>query len=145
MKDQLLQELDCCCCITITYGLCFYPLCKLTHSHQEVGLLVLGSFERPNHIKPPYRKRPSDGNHPEFLSWHMSLTCKSLASVTLAHNLFSICMSREPIKTMTESFSYQRSLADMMTTITRVNLIENIMSFVRRNTPLENTCDVSSV
>src|SRR4051812_30186711 len=71
-KNHLFDELNRGGCITLTNRLCFHPLCKFINRHQEVGLLILGPFERPNHIQPPSCKWPSDWNHPQFLSRHMS-------------------------------------------------------------------------
>ena len=98
-EDQLLQKLDYCYCIAIADWLYFKPLGELVNSNQKVGFLILVSFERTNHIKPPDCKRPSDRNHPEFLSRHMSLSCEFLTSITLAH----------PIETVSKSLYNQGS------------------------------------
>ena len=71
-EDRLLHELNRRCCITLAHWLCLYQFSELINRHQKVGLLILGPFKRPNHIKPPDRKGPSDWDHPQLLSRHMS-------------------------------------------------------------------------
>src|SRR5215216_537909 len=71
-ENHLFDELNRCCCVTLADRLCFNPLCELVNCHQKVGLFVFGPFDRPDHIQPPDYKRPSNWNHPQFLSRHMS-------------------------------------------------------------------------
>src|SRR3989337_2507661 len=70
MKDHLFDELNRRHCITLADRLSLNPLCKLVNCHQEVSLFVLGSFKRSHHVQPPDCKRPSNWNHPQFLSRH---------------------------------------------------------------------------
>src|SRR3989337_2847746 len=71
-ENHLFDELNRRCRVALADRLCLNPLCKLVNRHQEVSLFVLGSFKRSNHIQPPNCKRPSNWNHPQLLSWHMS-------------------------------------------------------------------------
>ena len=75
--------------------------------HKEVGVLVGGSFKRYHHIKPPYCKRPSDRNNPEFLSRHVILLCITLASITLLDYILCIRMCCEPVEAMSVGFSHK--------------------------------------
>ena len=51
-KYHPFHELNRSGCITLANWLCLNPLCELVNRHQEMGLLILRPFERPNHIKP---------------------------------------------------------------------------------------------
>ena len=52
-KNHLFDELNSRCRVTLTDRLCLDPLCEFVNRHQKVGLFILGTFKRPNHIKPP--------------------------------------------------------------------------------------------
>src|SRR6266536_1223419 len=71
-KDHLFDELNRRGRVTFTDWLSLNPLCKFINCYQEVSLFILRPFERPNHIQPLDCKRPSNWNHPHFLSRHMS-------------------------------------------------------------------------
>jgi hypothetical protein len=105
-KNQLLQEFDCCGCITIADRLGLNPLGEFMNSDQKMGFLVLGRLKRTNHNKPPDCKGPSYWDHPELLSRNMSLACKLLATITLLYDILSICVSRKLVKTMPKSFCH---------------------------------------
>src|SRR5215216_984237 len=107
MKDHFFNKLNRRCRITLANRISLNPFSELVNSHQQVGLFILGSFERPNHIQPPDCKWPSNRNHPQLLSWHMSSSGKFLTTITFANEIFSIIVSRQPIKAMTKSLSHQ--------------------------------------
>src|SRR3954469_18187994 len=94
----LFQEFQCRLRITFTNWLCFHPLGEFIKCHKEVGVLVGGSFERSHHIKSPYCKGPSDRNHPEFLSRHVTLLRIAVTSITLLDDILCIRMCRKPVE-----------------------------------------------
>src|SRR3954470_4635822 len=91
-ENHFLDELNRGGRITLANRLCLHPFCNLINRHQEVGLLVLGPFERPDHIQPPGCKRPSNWNHPQFLSRNMSTSRNFLATITSSDQIFRISM-----------------------------------------------------
>src|SRR4051812_27192984 len=103
----LFQEFLGCLSVTLANRLYFHPLGEFINCHKEVGVLVGGSFERSHHIKSPYRKGPSDGNHPEFLSRHVILLRIALTSITLLDDFVCICMSRKPVEAVSIGFGHK--------------------------------------
>ena len=63
-EDHLFDELNRRGCVTLAYWLRFNPFSELVNRHQQVGLLIFLSLERPYHVKPPSCKRLGDRNHP---------------------------------------------------------------------------------
>src|SRR3954465_2062218 len=116
----LFQEFQCRLGITLANRLCFHPLCEFINCHEEVGVLVGGSFEKSHHIKSPYCKGASDRNHPEFLRRHVILLRIALTSITLLDDIFYIRMCCKPVKAVSVGFGHKRARADMLSTITRV-------------------------
>ena len=53
VKYHLFHELNRRGCITLTNWLCLNPLCELVNRHQEVGLLILGPFEKVQSYQAP--------------------------------------------------------------------------------------------
>src|SRR3954462_4529983 len=125
----LFQEFQCCLSITLANRLCFYPLGDFINCHKEVGVLVGGSYERSHHIKSPYRKGPSDRNHPEFLRRYVILLRIALTSITLLDNILSIRVCRKPGEVVSVGFGHKRARAGMMSTITRMYFVEDGSSF----------------
>jgi hypothetical protein len=107
MIDQLFEEFNSCSSITAADWLCLNPLSELVNCNQQMSVLILGSLERSNHIKPPDYKGLGYRNHPQLLSRHMSLTRKFLTTITLADNILCICMSHKPVNTMPKGFHDQ--------------------------------------
>src|SRR4051812_31968162 len=73
-----------------------------------------------HHVKPPYRKGPSDRDHPEFLSRHVSLLCIALTSIKFLDYVLCIRIYCEPGEAMSKGFSYKRTRAGMVSAISRV-------------------------
>ena len=121
LEDHLFDELNHRRHVTLANWLCFNPLCKFVNRHQEVCLFIFGPFERPNHIKPPDCKRPSNWNHPQFLSRHVNPSWEFLATITFTDQILRISVSRQPIKPMTKSFGHKRLWTGMMATIPFMN------------------------
>ena len=54
-------------------------------------------------------------------------------------------MSHQPIETVTKSLGYKRFRAGVMTTISFVNLSQNLTAFFRRDAMLKRPCDTAMV
>ena len=93
-----------------------------------------------SHIQSPSCKWPSDWNHPQFLSRNMSAACKPLTTITPLDQILCIRMSRQPIETVMESLSDQGFWTGMVTTISFVDLTQNLTTFLRRHTTLKRPC-----
>jgi hypothetical protein len=61
-KDDLLQEASGSRTVALGDWFNFNPLCELIDCDQEMCETSTGSLERSNHIQPPDRKRPSEGD-----------------------------------------------------------------------------------
>ena len=56
------------------------PFGELIDRHQQMGVAPGGLLQRPNHVKPPYGKRPCDRDGLEGLGREVRLPCVVLAS-----------------------------------------------------------------
>ena len=64
-------------------------------------------FEGSNHIKPPDRKGPSNGDCLESGRWHMALISKKLATDAMLDEVLCICSGCRPVETCTEGLAYK--------------------------------------
>src|SRR4051812_31827150 len=128
-EHYLFQEFQFCCSITFTNRLCFHPFGEFINCHEEVSVPVGGSFKRSHHIKLPHCKGLGDRDHSEFLSRHVILLFIALTSITLLDYILCIRMCCEPIETVSVGFSYERTRAGMISTISRVYFFEDGSSF----------------
>ena len=64
-------------------------------------------FKGSDHIKPPDRKGPSNGDCLESGRRHMALVCKKQATDAMLDQMLCICSSRRPTKSCTEGVAYK--------------------------------------
>src|SRR3954467_549936 len=85
----------------------FYPFGEFIHHDQQVFFLVGSSFKGSNHVKPPDRKGPGNGDCVEGGGWHIALICKELTTNAALDQVVCICQGRRPVKTYTEGLAYK--------------------------------------
>ena len=77
-------------------------------------------IKRSNHVQPLDREGPSYGDCLERSRGHMALIGEELATNAMLNKV--LCMCRQPMKSMTKSFSNERFRAGMMATVSFMNL-----------------------
>lgn len=139
--DDAGYELDCRPSGLAVNRLCFYPLCELVDSDQEILEAVPSSLQRSYHIQPPDRKRPCDGDHLQGCCWYVTLLGKAMALIALPDEVVSVLPGCWPEETVLESFANRSPRCSVMPTGAGVNFFKNFPAFFRRYTALEYTGD----
>ena len=68
---------------------------------------MASSFKGSDHIKPPDREGPSDGDCLESGRWHVALVCKKLATEAILDKVLCVCSGCRPVETCTEGLAYK--------------------------------------
>src|SRR3954463_6555599 len=97
------------------------------------------AFKGSNHVKPPDREGPSDGDSLEGGGWHMSLVYKKLATDASLDQVLSVCPGRWPIKACTESLAYKGPSCSVMTTESGTNFSQQVPPFLFGDAPLKDS------
>src|SRR4051812_32889337 len=93
--------------------------------------LVGSAFKGSNHVKPPDRERPSDGDSLEGGGWHVALVCKKLETDASLDQVLSICPGRRPIEACTKSLAYNNGPScSVMTTESGMNFSQQVPPFL---------------
>ena len=96
-------------------------------------------FEGSDHIKPPDRKGPSNGDCLESGRRHMALVCKKLAIDATLDQIMCICSGRRPIETCTEGLAYKGPGCGVVAAESSMNLGQELPPFLFGNAPLEHS------
>ena len=120
-------------------GLASIHLVNLSTMTSKYFFLVGSPFKGSNHVKPPDREGPRNGDCLEGGGWHMALVCKKLATGAALDQVLCVCPGRRPIKTCTEGLAYQRSGCNMMTAESGMDFIQEIPPFLFGDAPLKDS------
>ena len=96
-------------------------------------------FEGSDHIKPPDRKGPSNGDCLESGRRHMALVCKKLATDATLNKVLCVCSGRRPIETCTEGLAYKGPGCGVMPAESGMNFSQKVPPFLFEDTPLKDS------
>ena len=96
-------------------------------------------FEGSDHIEPPDRKGPSNGDCLEGGRWHVALVCKKLATDTMLYQMLSICPGHWPIKTCTEGLAYKGPGCSVVAAESGMNFCQKLPPFLLGDAPLKDS------
>ena len=96
-------------------------------------------FKGSDHIKPPDRKGPSDGDCLESGRWHMALVCKKLATDATLNEVLCVCSGRRPVKTCTEGLAYKGPCCNVMATESSMDFCQKLPPFLFGDAPLKDS------
>ena len=99
--------------------------------------LMASPFEGSDHIKPPDRKGPSNGDCLESGRRHMALVCKKLATDATLNEVLCICSGRRPVKTCTEGLAYKGQSCGVVAAESSMNFCQKLSSFLFGDAPLK--------
>ena len=94
-------------------------------------------FKGSNHVKPPYREGPSNGDYLESSGWNMALVCKKLATGDALGQVLCVCPGRRPIKPCMEGLAYEGPDCGMVATESGVNFCQKLPPFLFGDAPLQ--------
>src|SRR3954464_11023731 len=86
-------------------GLASIHLVNLSTMTNKYFFLMASPFEGSDHIKPPDRKGPSNGDCSESGRRHMALVCKKLATDATLNKVLCVCSGRCTVETCTEGLA----------------------------------------
>ena len=96
-------------------------------------------FEGSDHIEPPDRQGPSNGDGLEGSRWHVALVCKKLATNTMLNQMLCICPGRRPIKTCTEGLTYKGPGCCVVAAESGMDFCQQLPPFLFRDAPLKDS------
>ena len=96
-------------------------------------------FEGSDHIEPPDREGPSNGDGLEGGRWHVALVCKKLATDTVLYQMLCICLGRRPIKSCTEGLAYKGPGCGVVPTQSGMNFSQEVSPFLFGDAPLKDS------
>ena len=120
-------------------GLASIHLVNLSTMTSKYFFLMGSRFEGSDHIKPPDRKGPSNGDCLESGRRHMALVCKKLATDAMLDKILCICSGRRPIKARTESLGYEGPSCSVMTAEYGMNFSQEVPPFLFGDAPLKDS------
>ena len=94
-------------------------------------------FKGSDHIKPPDRKGPSNGDCLESGRRHMALVCKKLATDATLDKVLCVCSGRRPVKTCTEGLAYKGPGCGVVAAKSSMNFCQKLPSFLFGDAPLK--------
>ena len=97
-------------------------------------------FKGSDHVKPPDRKGPCNGDCLEGGGWHVALICKELATGATLDQVLCICPGRWLIESCTEGLAYKSPGCDVVTAESGVNLDQELPPLCLGDTSLKNSC-----
>ena len=100
---------------------------------------MASSFKGSDHIKPPDRKRPSDGDCLQSGGWHMALVGEKLASDAMLDKVLRVCSGRRPIKTYTEGLANKGPSCNVVTAETGMNFSQELPPLLLGDTSLKDS------
>ena len=96
-------------------------------------------FKGSNHVKPPDREGPGNGDCLEGGGWHVALVCKKLATDAALDQVLCVCPGRRPIKTCTEDLAYKGPGCSVVATEFGVNFCQKLPPFLFGDAPLKDS------
>ena len=96
-------------------------------------------FEGSDHIEPPDRKGPSNGDCLEGGRWHMALVCKKLATDATLDKVLCVCSGRRPVETCTEGLAYKGPSCGVVAAKSGVDFYQKPPPFLFRDAPLKDS------
>ena len=96
-------------------------------------------FKGSNHVKPPDRKGPCNGDCLEGGGWHVALICKELATGATLDQVPCVCPGCWPIESCVEGLAYKGPSCGVMTAESGVNFCQKIPPFLFGDAPLKES------
>ena len=96
-------------------------------------------FKGSDHIKPPDRKGPSNGDCLESGRRHMALVCKKLATDAALNQILCICSGRRLIETCTEGLAYKGPGCSVMAAESSIDFCQKLPPFLFGDAPLKGS------
>ena len=96
-------------------------------------------FKGSNHVKPPDREGPRNGDCLEGGGWHVALICKELATGATLDQVMCICSGRWPIESCTEGLAYKGPGCSVMTTESGMNFSQEVPALLFGDAPLKDS------
>ena len=96
-------------------------------------------FKGSNHVKPPYREGPGNGDCLEGGGWHVALVCKKLATNAALDQVLCIYPGRRPIKICTEGLAYKGPGCGVVAAESGVNFCQKLPPFLFGDAPLKDS------
>src|SRR5215216_7102759 len=88
------------------------------------------SLQRTNHVQTPYGERPNEWNSLQGRRWFVGHIGVELTSFAFFNNLFSHFIYSRPIKSSPVCFGHDGSGGRVVTTSSRVDLIQDQSTFL---------------
>src|SRR4051812_13109645 len=96
-------------------------------------------FEGSDHIKPPDRKGPTNGDCLESGRRHMALVCKKLATDATLNKVLCVCLGRRPIETCTEGLAYKGPGCGVVAAESSMDFCQKLPPFLFGDAPLKDS------
>ena len=96
-------------------------------------------FKGSNHVKPPDREGPGNGDCLEGGGWHVALVCKKLATDAALDQVLCIYPGRRPIKTCMEGLAYKGPGCSVVAAESGVNFFQKLPPFLFGDAPLKDS------
>ena len=90
-----------------------------------------------DHIQPPDRKGPSNGDCLESGKRHMALVCKKLATDAMLDEVMCVCSGHRPVETCTEGLAYKGPSCGVVFVESSMNFGQELSPFLFRDTSLK--------
>ena len=100
---------------------------------------MASSFKGSDHIKPPDRKGPSNGDCLESGRWHMAFVCKKLATDAMLDEVLCVCSGYRPVETYTEGLAYKGPSCGVVAAESGMNFGQELPAFLFGDAPLEHS------
>src|SRR3954470_10151541 len=95
--------------------------------------------EGSDHIKPPDRKGPSNGDCLESGMRHMALVCKKVATDATLNMVLCVCSGRRPIETCTEGLAYKGPGCGVVAAESSMDFCQKLLPFLFEDAPLKDS------
>ena len=102
-------------------------------------LFVASPFKGSDHVKPPDRKGPSNGDCLESGRRHMTLVCKKLAPDATLNEVLCVRLGRRPEKTCTEGLAYKGPSCGVVAAEFGMDFCQKLLAFLFGDAPLKDS------
>ena len=123
----------------ILTGLASIHLVTLSTMTNKYFFLVGSPFKGSNHVKPPDREGPGNGDCLEGGGWHVALVCKKLATDATLNEVLCVCSGRRPVKTCTEGLAYKCPSCSVVPAESGMDFGQELPPFLFGDAPLEHS------
>ena len=96
-------------------------------------------FKGSDHVQPPDREGPSNGDCLESGRGHVALIGKELATDAVLDKVLCVCSGCRPIEACTEGLAYKGSGCSVVPAESGVNFSQEISPFLFGDTPLKDS------